>query len=109
MQERKKKWLFKYGDNSMVRKKISEVNLQTNRSDNMYEGYICMREWGVAPMVENIETPCNTCVRIKDINKRTKNMANGKTNRCNSHYKLALKMDNAIYLSLDNDYFRSSY
>ena len=33
---------------------------------------------GVAPMVENIETPCNTCVHIKDINKRTKSMANGK-------------------------------
>ena len=33
---------------------------------------------GVAPMVENIETPCNTCIDLEDVNKGTKKMANGK-------------------------------
>ena len=27
---------------------------------------------GVAPMVENIETPCNTCIDIEDANKGKK-------------------------------------
>ena len=30
-------------------------------------------------MFENIETPCNMCIYIKDANKETINMANGKT------------------------------
>ena len=34
---------------------------------------------GVAPMVENIETPCNTCIDLEDVNKGAKKMANGKT------------------------------
>ena len=30
---------------------------------------------GVAPMVEYIETPCNTCINIDDVNKGIKKMA----------------------------------
>ena len=33
---------------------------------------------GVAPMVKNIETPCNTCTNLEGVNQGTKNMANGK-------------------------------
>ena len=29
-------------------------------------------------MVENIQTPCNTCIDLEDVNKGTKKMANGK-------------------------------
>ena len=34
---------------------------------------------GVAPMVENIETPCNTCIDLEDVNKGTNKMTNRKT------------------------------
>ena len=34
---------------------------------------------GVTPMVENIETPCNTCIDPEDVNNGTKAMANGKS------------------------------
>ena len=34
---------------------------------------------GVAPIVENIETPCNTCINIEYTNNGIKKMANGKT------------------------------
>ena len=33
---------------------------------------------GVAPMVENIETPCKTCIDLENINKGTEKIANGK-------------------------------
>ena len=29
-------------------------------------------------MVENIQTPCNTCIDLEDVNKGTKKMAKGK-------------------------------
>ena len=29
-------------------------------------------------IVENIETPCNTCIDLEDVNKGTKKMAKGK-------------------------------
>ena len=32
----------------------------------------------VVTIVENIERPCNTCIYLEDVNKGTKNMANGK-------------------------------
>ena len=36
------------------------------------------RHEGVAPMVENIETPCNTCIDLEYVNRGTKKRANGK-------------------------------
>ena len=42
-----------------------------------YVQCLCMHA-GVAPMFENIETPYNICIDREDINKGTKNMANGK-------------------------------
>ena len=34
--------------------------------------------WGSGPMVENIQTPCNTCIDLEDVSKGTKKMAKGK-------------------------------
>mgnify|MGYP007007534996 CR=1 FL=1 len=49
-------------------------------------------------MVENIETPCNTCIDIEDVNKGTKKMANGKVADVTPITKeLGLKMYNAKY------------
>ena len=33
----------------------------------------------VVTIVENIERPCNTCIYLEDVNKGTKNMANGRS------------------------------
>ena len=33
---------------------------------------------GVVSIVENIETPCNTCIDPNDVNKGTKKMTDGK-------------------------------
>ena len=50
----------------------------TNEEMLEYVQSLYMHE-GVAPMVENIETPCNTCIDLEDVNKGAKKMANGKT------------------------------
>ena len=42
-----------------------------------YVQHLYMHE-GVAPMVANIETSCNTCIDLEDVNKGTKKMADGK-------------------------------
>ena len=49
----------------------------TNEEMLEYVQSLYMHE-GVAPMVENIETPCNTCIDLEYVNRGTKKRANGK-------------------------------
>ena len=49
----------------------------TNEDMREYVQRLYMHE-GVALMVENIETPYNTCINIDDVNKGIKKMASGK-------------------------------
>ena len=46
----------------------------TNDEMLEYVQRLYMRE-GMAPMVENIETPCNTCIDIDSFNNETKELA----------------------------------
>ena len=48
----------------------------TNEEILEYVQSLFMHE-GVTLIVENIETPCNTCIELQYINKGTKNMING--------------------------------
>ena len=67
MQEKKKKNLFK------LKPKITWGQLNGTYVQRLY-----MHE-DVAPMVENIETPCTKCINIDDVNKGIKKMASRKT------------------------------
>ena len=49
----------------------------TNEEMLDYVQRLYMHE-GVAPMVEEIETPCTTCIDIDDVNKGIKKMVSGK-------------------------------
>ena len=50
----------------------------TNEEMLEYVQRLYMHE-SVDPIVVNIETPCNTCIDMGDVNKRIKKMVSGKT------------------------------
>ena len=71
-------------------------------------------------MVENIETPCNTCIDLEDVNKGTKKMANGKVvdvtlitsellkwTMPSTRYWILTIIDQAIKQGLPNDWLKN--
>ena len=79
MQEMKKKNLFKLKPKLAWGQLKGKEDVKCHFTNEEMLGYVQrLYMYGVAPMVEKIETPCTTCIDIDDVNKGIKKMASGK-------------------------------